>query len=149
MPVAAVAIGLDRFAVGNLRLFDFDLDLVAALEPFAEEHEMQLAHPGEDHLFGFRVVLQMNGRVFFGDLVECAGELGFVAAGLGRDGEADHRRRELDRRHIDFAEGHAGVEIFVFGDGDDIAGDRLHRRLSFYPPAPKAAARSLIPLRAP
>ena len=70
-----------------------DLHLVAALEPLAEQVQVQLAHAGEHHLLGLGIVLQVDGAVLFGDLVERAGELGFVAAGLGRDGEADHRRR--------------------------------------------------------
>ena len=36
--VAAFAVGLDRFAVGDLRLVRFDLDVVAALEPLLDEH---------------------------------------------------------------------------------------------------------------
>ena len=36
--VAALGVGLDRFAVRNLRLVRFDFDLVAPLEPLAEQH---------------------------------------------------------------------------------------------------------------
>ena len=61
VPVAAVGVGLDRFAIGDFRLLTFDFDLVAALEPLAEQQQVQLAHAGEDHLLGFRVVLQ-SGR---------------------------------------------------------------------------------------
>ena len=56
--------------------------------------QVQLAHAGEHHFLGFLVVLEVNGAIFLGDLVQRAGELRFVAAGLGRDGQADHRRRE-------------------------------------------------------
>ena len=121
VPVAALGVGLDRFAIGNLRLLDLDLDLVAALEPLAEQQQVQLAHAGEHHFLGLGVVLQVDGAVFLGDLVERAGELGFVAAGLGRDGQADHRRGELQRRQLHFAERRAGVQLFVLGDGDDVA----------------------------
>ena len=94
VPVAALGVGLDRFAVRNLRLVRFDLDLVAPLEPLAQQLQVQLAHAGEHHLLGFLVVLDVNGAVLLGDLVQRAGEFRFVAAGLGRDGQADHRRRE-------------------------------------------------------
>ena len=53
---------------------------------------MQLAHAGDHHFLGLRVAVDAEGRVLLGDLVQGAGELGFVAAALGRDGQADHRR---------------------------------------------------------
>ena len=73
------------------------------------------------------IVLEMDGAVFFGDLVEGAGELGFVAAGLRGDGQADHRRGEVERRQLDVAERRAGVQVFALGDGDDVAGRRPRR----------------------
>ena len=70
---------------------------------------------------------QVDRAVLLGDLVQRAGELGFVAAGLRRDGQADHRRRELERRQLDFAERRARVQVFGLGHGHDVAGDRPRR----------------------
>ena len=55
VPVAALGVDLDRLAVGDLRLLGFDLDLVAALEPLAEDLQVQLAHARGHHLLGLRV----------------------------------------------------------------------------------------------
>ena len=86
--------------------------------------QVQLAHAGEHHLLGFLVVVEPNGSILLGNLVECAGKLGLVAASLRRDGQANHRRRELDRRQLDLAERRARVQILGLGNGHDVAGDR-------------------------
>ena len=125
VPIAALGVGLDRFAIRNLRLVRFDFDLVAALEPLAKQLQVQLAHAGEHHLLGFLIVLEMNGSIFLRDLVQRAGKLRFVAARLRRDGQADHRRRKLDRRQLDFAQRRARVQVFGLGDRHDVAGNRL------------------------
>jgi hypothetical protein len=68
--IAALGIDLHGFAIGNLGLLDFHLHVVAALEPFANHVEMQLAHAGEHHFLRFGVMIEMNRRVFFCDLVQ-------------------------------------------------------------------------------
>ena len=110
---------------------------------------MQLAHAGEHHFLGLGVVLEVDGAVLLGNLVERAGELRFVAAGLGRDGQADHRRGELERRQLDFAERRAGVQVFGLGDGDDVAGGRPHRRACVLSPCTERSGPILTPLRCP
>ena len=45
---------------------------------------MQFAHAGHHQLLGLRVAIEAKGRVFFVDLVQGAGQLGFVAAALGQ-----------------------------------------------------------------
>ena len=97
--IASLGLVLDRFAIGNFRLVHFDFHFVAALEPFAQNHQVQLAHAVHHQFFGLRVAVEVERGVFFDDLVQRAGKLGFVAAGLGHGGQADHRRGELDRRH--------------------------------------------------
>ena len=84
--------------------------------------QVQLAHAGHHQLVGLRVAVQLDRAVLLDDLVQRAGELAFVAAALGRDGQADHRRRELDRRQLDVAQRHAGVQLFDLGHGHDLAG---------------------------
>ena len=119
--VAAFGVGLDRFAVGNLRLVVSTSTLSRRLSRSRISMQVQLAHAGEHHLLGLGIVVEVDRAVFFGDLVQRAGELGFVAAGLGRDGQADHRRGELERRQLHLAERRAGVQVFVLGDGHDVA----------------------------
>ena len=81
--IAALGVDLDGFAVGDLGLVGVDLDLVAALEPLAEDLQVQLAHAGGHHFLGLRVAVDAEGGVLLADLVQRAGELGLVAAALG------------------------------------------------------------------
>ena len=66
--VAPLGVGLDRLAVGDLRLLGVDFDLVAPLEPFAEDLQVQLAHPVDDRLLGLRIALAAERRVLLRDL---------------------------------------------------------------------------------
>ena len=61
--------------------------------------------------------------------VQRAGELRLVAAALGRGGQTHHRRREDDPRHGQLADRAARLQLFDFGHGHDVAGDRLVDRL--------------------
>ena len=60
---------------------------------------------------------------------ETAGDLLFVAARLGLDGQAEHRRGKRRRRQLRcagvIADRVADVQIIDLGDGEDVAGDRL------------------------
>ena len=129
--IAAFGLGLDRLAIGNLRLLGVDLHLVAPLEPFAEHLQVQLAHAGDHQLLGLRVAVQLERGVFLDDLVQRAGELAFVAAALGRHGQADHRRGKLDRRQLQVAQRQAGVQLFDLGHGHDVARRGLVDRVRF------------------
>ena len=92
---------------------------------------------------------RIERRVFFDDLLQRAGELAFVAAALGRDGQADHGRGERDRRQRQVAQRRAGVQFFHLGHGHDAA--RLGRfdRPRFRWPGPGATGPIFTPLRAP
>ena len=133
--VHALGVGLDRLAVGDLGLLGLDLHLVAALEPLAEDLQVQLAHPVDHHFLGLHVEVAAEGAVFLGDLGQGAGELALVAAALGRGGQADHRRREGDRRHGVLAERAAGLQFLDLGHGHDPARARLVDRLRLGSPA--------------
>ncbi len=124
---------LDRFAIGDFRLLGIDLHLVALREPFPDDGQVQLAHAGHHQLFGLRIAIEVDRAVFFDDLVQRAGELAFVAAALGRDGQADHRRGELDGPHRPVAERGAGVQLFDLGDRHNVAGSGGVDRLRFAP----------------
>ena len=48
----------------------------------------------------WRVARDVEGRILVGDLVQAAGDLLLVAARLGLDGQAEHRRREARPRQL-------------------------------------------------
>ncbi len=145
--VAALGVGLDRFAVGDLRLLGFDFHLVAALEPLADDRQVQLAHAGHHQFLGLRIAVEAERRIFLDDLVQRTGELGLVAAALGRDGQADHRRGELNRRQPHFAQQAARLQLFHLGDGHDVARPGLVDVL-VSPPCTSSKWPILTPLRA-
>ena len=66
---------LDRLAIGDLGLLGFDFDLVAPLEPLADDLQVQLAHAVHHQLLGLRVAMELKRAVFFDDLVQRTGEL--------------------------------------------------------------------------
>ena len=70
-------------------MFGVDLDLVAALEPFLDDLQVQFTHPGDHRLLGLGVQIAAEGRILFDQLLQRAGELGLVTATLGGDGQAD------------------------------------------------------------
>ena len=92
VPIAAFGIGLDRLAERDLGFLGFDFQFVAPLQSFADDLQVQLAHARDHQFLGLRVAIEPEGRIFFDDLVQGAGQLRFVAAALGRDGQADHGR---------------------------------------------------------
>ena len=83
----------DRLAVGHLRLADVGLDLELATHAVHEDVEVELAHAGDDGLAGLLVVVDLEGRVLLGELLDRRAELLLVALGLGLDGDLDDRVR--------------------------------------------------------
>ncbi len=116
----------DGFAVGDLRRADVDLDLVGALEDVDLDVEVELAHALEDHLVGFLVGLDAEGRIFLDHLADGVAELFGVGLVLGRDGDGDDGIREHHRleggRVFLVAEGVAGLDVLEADDGDDVTG---------------------------
>ncbi len=86
---------------------------------------MQFAHAGDHRFLGLHVEIAVECRVLFDELMERAGELRLVGTALGRDGQPDHRRGELDRGHHQLSERHAGLKVFELGDCHDRSGRRL------------------------
>ena len=129
--IHAVGLGLDGLAVWDFRLACFDLDLVASFEPFADDLQMQLAHAGDDHLFGLRIQFPVESGVFLADFLQRAGQFPFVAAAFWADGQSDHRRRERDWRQAKFAQRGAGVQLLDFGDRHNVARPRFVDRFGF------------------
>ena len=62
---------------------------------------MELAHAGDDGLAGLLVVLDLEGRVLLGELLDRRAELLLVALGLRLDGHLDDRLREGHRLEDD------------------------------------------------
>ena len=90
---------------------------------------MLLAGAAEFELFGLVVAGVMQQRVFVEHLVDRARELVFVGARFRLDGEVDRGFGEFHRLVIDrvglVAESVAGLSVFQFRDGDDVAGVSL------------------------
>ena len=62
---------------------------------------MELAHAADDGLAGLLVVLDAEGRVLLGQLLDGHGELLLVTLGLRLDGDVDHRLGERHRLEHD------------------------------------------------
>ena len=75
----------------------------------------------------WRVAGDVEGRIFVGDLAQAAGDLLLVAAGLGFDGQTEHRRGKLRSGQFRSVGADATVspicKVFDLGHGDDVAGD--------------------------
>ena len=148
VPIHAFGLGLNRLAERDLRFLGVDFQLVAAREPLADDRQVQFAHAGDHQFLGLRIAIEAERRVFLDDLVQRAGQLGFVAAALGRHRQADHRRGKRDRREAPFTQRRAGVQFFHLGDGDECRPVPPRRSAAFRPPARAAAGPILTGLRA-
>ena len=87
---------------------------------------MELAHAGDDRLTGLFVVLDLEGRILFGKLLDRDAELLLVALRLRLDRHRDNRRREGHRLEDDRL-GRVGQRVtsrglLQTGDGDDVTG---------------------------
>ena len=96
LPVSVAAFGfdLDRFAERDLRFLGVDFQFVAAMQAFANDHQVQFTHAGDDQFLGLSVAIESERGVFIDHLMDRAGQLRFVAAALRTDGQADHRSRK-------------------------------------------------------
>src|SRR5207237_1109168 len=66
----AVGLALDRLAIGDLRLADVRVDGKLAQHAVDDDLEVQLAHAGDDRLGGLLVGVDLERRVFLGELGE-------------------------------------------------------------------------------
>ena len=80
------------------------------------------------------VAVEMKRRIFFENLVQGDRDLVFVSSRFWLDGKCDRGFGIFDRRIDDrlclVGERVAGLRIFEFYDGDDVAGLRLRSTLS-------------------
>ena len=98
------ALARDGLAVGDRRRLGVDLELVLRVIFSSMVAQVQLAQAAHDRLVRLRVVLDAQARVLGDELVQDVGDLLLVAALLGLHRQAEHRRRELERRAV-----HVGI----------------------------------------
>ena len=101
--VAPVGLGgaADRLLVGHARRLERDLGAEARLHPVDDHLDVDLRQAGDDLLAGLLVAVQVDRRVLLLQAAQGGEDLVLVALVLGLDRERHHRRRELDRRHVD------------------------------------------------
>jgi len=126
-----VRLALDGLLVRNLGGFQVDLNAELPPHLFHGDLDVDLSHPGYDHLLGLVVPVEMHGRVFFDKAVDGGDDLVFVAPALGFDGKGHDRgwRRHLfiGDRMLFVADGVAGARLLEFGKGGDVAGNHYFR----------------------
>ena len=73
----------------------------APLEPRLDDVQVELTHAGDDQFLGLHVARGVKSVVLFRHLGQRAGDFLLVAARLGLDGQAEHRRRKGHGRQQD------------------------------------------------
>ena len=96
-----VHLPLDGLLVGDLRLADVGLDLELAAHAVHQDVQVQLAHAADHGLAGLGVLVNLERRVLFGELLNRQAQLLLVALGLGLDRHLDHRVGEGHRLQYD------------------------------------------------
>ena len=118
----------DGFAIGDLRRAGVGVHLEFALQPVADDFQMQLAHARDDELAGLLVGETTERRVFLGQPLQAFGHLVAVLLRLRLDGHADDRLGERRRfeRHVKIlvAQRVAGGDVAQADQRGDVAGDR-------------------------
>ena len=131
--VIGLGVSRDRFPVSDFRLVGDDVEVETLLEPVADHVQMQLADAGDDQFVRLCVPAHAERRIFVGDLVQARRNLLLVATGLGFHGESEHRLGEPRQRQLlgrrAGSQRVADVQIFDFGEGDDIAGHGFRDRV--------------------
>ena len=112
--------------VGDLRLAHVAVNVELALQAVDDDLEVQLAHAGDDGLTGLLIRVNLEGRVFLGELGETNAHLVLLGLGLGLDGDVDDRVSELDGLEDDgvslVAQGVTGGGGLEAHGSDDVAG---------------------------
>src|SRR5690606_5152974 len=101
VPVLALGGRGNGLAVGDARWPRVHLDTVALADAFQHHPQVQLAEAADHRLVELGIVLDLEARVLLGQLVQGGGQLLFLAAGGGLDGQAEHGPGELQRLEAD------------------------------------------------
>ena len=120
----------DFFAVRNGRILQDDLNAEFILELGADDIQMDIARAGENHLMGFVIGVEREGRILIVELCQTGGDLFLAALDLRCDALRVARLRERDARQLNRTNGHgqgvAGLGGDQLGNRADIAaGDLL------------------------
>src|SRR5688572_26050065 len=67
--IAALGVGLNCLAERNLGRLGIDIQLVAAVQPLANDLQVQLAHAGRDQLLRLRVTIEPERGILLDNLV--------------------------------------------------------------------------------
>ena len=91
----------DRLAIRNFRRMEDHVDAVLLLQLLHDDLDVELPLSADLKLLGHFVALELDGRIFFDDASDRAGEFVFIAARFRFDGECDRRLRIVDVRNDD------------------------------------------------
>jgi hypothetical protein len=110
-----LGLALDGLAVGDLGRLQDDVGLVAALDLFHGQLDVQLAHAGQEHVAGLVVADQMQVDVLFQELLDRREDLVFLALFLcgQRVGMMEGLKAGLGRTKGAFSE-HSVSPVTVF-----------------------------------
>ena len=86
----------DRFFVGNLWRMQRDLDVIALFQFLYDGFDMELAGTGENKLFGLRVAVEMQRRIFLKYFMQRSGDLFLIVARFWLDGKGYRGLRVFD-----------------------------------------------------
>ena len=91
----------DRFAIRNARWPGLDLQLELCRHALENRAQMQLSQRAQHGLVAVRIVLDHQGRVLRRQPMQHLPDSLLVAALFRRQRDTLHRRRELQRTHVD------------------------------------------------
>ena len=115
----------DGLAVRHLRFADVGLDFVLAHHAVDDDFQMQLAHAADDGLSAVGVGVNLEGRIFLGQLGKRHAHFFLIGFGLRLDRDRDHGDRKgnvFQRDGMFFvANGVAGRNVLQTHRGADVA----------------------------
>ncbi len=126
--VTALNLGALRngFLVRNLRRMQRHFDAVTLLQFLDDRFDVKLTRTGKQKLLCLRVAREVKRLIFFQNLVQRDADLLFVLTRLRLDRKSDRRfgifNRVVNDRRLLVAERVAGLRLFQFYAGDDVAG---------------------------
>ena len=96
VPAVPFRLARDGLAIGNARRVRLHAHAVALRHALEQHAQVELAHAVQHGLIERGVMLEAHARIFRGELVKRVRQPLLIAAPLGLDGHAQHRRREVD-----------------------------------------------------
>ncbi|EEF93536.1 hypothetical protein CATMIT_01832, partial [Catenibacterium mitsuokai DSM 15897] len=131
VPVMAFGAAGDGLAVGDARRARLHFHPVLVLEPVQVDAQVQIGQAADHGLVGLGLVLDLEARIFFGQLVQRGGELLLLAFARRLHRQAEHRSREVQRRQVDVVlvvavvQHRVEMQLVDLGHRGDVAGHGL------------------------